>query len=45
MNVAGIGFDAHIANLFSNNRTRGLKTYIKLIFKELSYNAKNYTIK
>ncbi len=45
VNVAGIGFDAHIANLFSNNRTRGLKTYIKLIFKELSYNAKNYTIK
>jgi diacylglycerol kinase family enzyme len=45
VNVAGIGFDAHIANLFSNNKIRGLKTYIKLIFKELSYNAKDYIIK
>ena len=45
VNVAGIGFDGHIANLFSNNKIRGFKTYIKLIFEELSYNAKNYIIK
>ena len=43
-NVSGIGFDAHIANLFSSLRERGFINYAKLIFKELSYNAKEYNI-
>ncbi len=34
INVAGIGFDAHIAHLFSELKTRGLRTYTKLILKE-----------
>ena len=45
VNVSGIGFDAHIAKLFSKSKKRGLIKYIKLIFKELSYQSKNYTIK
>jgi len=43
-NVSGIGFDAHIANLFSSLRERGFVNYAKLILKELSYNAKEYNI-
>lgn len=35
-NVSGIGFDAHIANLFGRNGKRGFKSYIKLVFKEFS---------
>ena len=45
VNIAGIGFDAHIASLFNNNKKRGFLSYIKLIFKELSYNANNYKIR
>ena len=45
VNVSGIGFDAHIAKLFSKSKKRGLISYIKLIFKELSYQSKNYTIR
>jgi YegS/Rv2252/BmrU family lipid kinase len=36
--AAGFGFDAHIANLFQQQKKRGLINYIKLILKEL----KNY---
>lgn len=43
-NVSGIGFDAHIANLFSNLKSRGFSNYIKLIAKEIFYKAKQYTI-
>ena len=43
-NISGIGFDAHIANLFSSLRERGFVNYAKLILKELSYNAKEYNI-
>ena len=44
INVSGIGFDAHIANLFSKQKTRGFSKYIMLILKELNYLAKEYTI-
>ena len=44
VNVSGIGFDAHIANLFSNLTNRGFSNYIKLIYKELQYKARDYTL-
>jgi diacylglycerol kinase (ATP) len=34
INVSGIGFDGHIANLFSSGARRGLLGYIKLITQE-----------
>jgi len=45
VNVSGIGFDAHIARLFTNNRKRGFFTYLKLILKELTYRPKAYKLK
>lgn len=33
LNVSGIGFDAHIASLFSKSSSRGFKTYFKLVVK------------
>ena len=45
VNVSGIGFDAHIANLFLTLTDRGFVKYAKLVIKELSYNAKEYTIR
>ena len=45
VNVSGIGFDAHIANLFLTLTERGFVRYVKLILRELSYNAKEYTIR
>ena len=44
VNVSGIGFDSHIANLFANNKKRGLFNYLKLIIKELSYQPEYYKI-
>lgn len=44
MNVSGIGFDAHIANLFSNIKTRGFMSYIKLVINELNYQPQEYSI-
>jgi len=44
INVSGIGFDAHIANLLSGLKQRGFWNYIKLIFKELNYNSRKYTL-
>ena len=44
INIAGIGFDAHIANLFIKAKTRGLIKYIKLIIKQLNYKAKKFTL-
>ena len=44
MNVSGIGFDAHIANLFLTLTERGFVNYVKLIIRELRYNAKEYTM-
>lgn len=34
LNVSGIGFDGHIANLFGNNKKRGLQGYAKLTINE-----------
>jgi YegS/Rv2252/BmrU family lipid kinase len=45
VNVSGIGFDAHISNLFTTLKTRGLINYLKIILKELSYKPQEYTIK
>lgn len=36
VNVAGVGFDAHIGWEFSKFGKRGLSSYLKVIFKELS---------
>ena len=44
VNVSGIGFDAHIANLFLTLAERGFVKYTKLVLSELNYNAKKYTI-
>jgi len=45
VNVSGIGFDAHIANLFSTLKVRGFSNYLLIILKELSYKPQKYTIK
>ena len=45
VNVSGIGFDAHISNLFSDLKVRGFINYVKIILKELSYKPQKYTIK
>jgi YegS/Rv2252/BmrU family lipid kinase len=43
--TSGVGFDAHIGNLFANLTKRGLKTYIKLIFKEFfGYKPEQYSV-
>ena len=44
VNVSGIGFDAHIARLFSDLKKRGLINYLKLIVQELNYKSKEYNI-
>jgi diacylglycerol kinase (ATP) len=44
VNVSGIGFDAHIANIFFNLTKRGFLSYIKLVLRELFYNSNEYTI-
>jgi YegS/Rv2252/BmrU family lipid kinase len=44
-NMAGMGFDAHIAEVFANSETRGFFTYVKSAFREvMNYKADNYTI-
>jgi diacylglycerol kinase (ATP) len=43
--TSGIGFDAHIGNLFAAMTKRGLQGYIKITLRELfRYRAKNYTL-
>ena len=44
VNVSGIGFDAHIANLFAGLKERGFINYAKLILKELSYKPQEYVL-
>ena len=44
VNVSGVGFDAHIAKLFSTLKKRGLINYLKLIVQELNYKSKEYDI-
>lgn len=43
--TSGIGFDAHIGNLFATSVKRGLQSYVKITVRELlKYKGKNYTI-
>jgi diacylglycerol kinase (ATP) len=43
--TSGIGFDAHIGNLFASSVKRGLQSYVKITITELfKYRAKNYTL-
>lgn len=45
VNMAGVGFDAHIAHLFDNYGKRGFKSYAKLVYKEYkNYKSQNYNI-
>ena len=44
VNVSGIGFDAHIAKLFSSLKKRGFINYLKLIIKEINYKSNIYNI-
>lgn len=44
--TSGVGFDAHIGNLFATSAKRGLQSYVKITFRELfKYRAKNYILK
>ena len=44
-NVSGVGFDAHIAQLFATTKVRGFMTYIKLVLRECAfYPAQTYTL-
>ncbi len=43
--TSGIGFDAHIGNLFASMTNRGLQGYIKITVRELfKYRAKEYAL-
>jgi YegS/Rv2252/BmrU family lipid kinase len=45
ISIAGIGFDALVAKLFSENKRRGFLTYLSLIAKQFSkYREKKYTL-
>jgi YegS/Rv2252/BmrU family lipid kinase len=45
VNVAGVGFDAHISHKFANFGKRGFLSYIKLVMSEfLSYQPRDYTV-
>jgi len=44
--TSGVGFDAHIGNLFAQSKKRGLKSYVQITLREiLRYKCKNYTLK
>jgi diacylglycerol kinase (ATP) len=44
-NMAGMGFDAHIAEVFSHNKKRGFVSYIKSAFEEINkYKPQLYKI-
>jgi diacylglycerol kinase (ATP) len=36
INLAGIGFDAHVAGIFHNSQRRGLFSYVKIILREFN---------
>ena len=45
INVSGVGFDAMVADKFQKLSKRGLKSYAKIILKELpKYNAQSYKL-
>lgn len=44
--TSGIGFDAHIGNLFATSKKRGLQSYIKITVRELlRYKSQEYILK
>jgi YegS/Rv2252/BmrU family lipid kinase len=44
-NMAGVGFDAHISEVFSHGKHRGFKSYFESSIKEISnYKAQQYQI-
>jgi len=45
INVAGVGFDAILAQKFNELTERGVANYIRLVVNELSYTPKSYTIR
>jgi YegS/Rv2252/BmrU family lipid kinase len=44
VNIAGVGFDAHISAAFANNTKRGLKGYVKTILRHLNYKSRFYEL-
>ncbi len=45
LGVAGVGFDAHVANEFSLEKTRGLQTYTKIVLTEFTkFKSSNYKV-
>ena len=45
ISIAGVGFDALVAKLFSENKRRGFLTYLSLITQQFSrYREKKYTL-
>ncbi len=45
VNIAGVGFDAHVAHLFSSSSRRGFGTYMNIIFSEFfKYPENQYTL-
>ena len=45
LSIAGIGFDALVADKFAGNTTRGLMTYLKIVLSEyLSYQPHEYEV-
>lgn len=44
-NMAGVGFDAHISEVFSHGKHRGFRSYFESSIKEISnYKAKHYAV-
>ena len=44
-NIAGLGFDAHISEVFSHDKKRGFGAYIKSSFREITnYRSENYQL-
>lgn len=44
-NMAGMGFDAHISEVFSHQKERGFSTYIKSSFREITnYKSQTYCV-
>jgi diacylglycerol kinase (ATP) len=44
--TSGVGFDAHIGNLFATSKKRGLQSYIKITAREIiKYKSKEYILK
>jgi len=44
-NMAGMGFDAHISEVFSHDKTRGFGAYVRSAFREISnYKPETYQI-